>query len=59
MYKLTKAYRKFTHLYTYMHMEENEYTATCTYEYANHWVSRRYCIVVYVLTMIALANVKT
>lgn len=46
-------------IYTYMHMEENEYTATCTYEYANHWVSRRYCIVVYVLTMIALANVKT
>lgn len=58
MYKLTKAYRKFTHLYTYMHMEENEYTATCTYEYANPWVSRRYCTVVYVLTMIALANVK-
>lgn len=42
-----------------MHLEENEYTAICTYEYANPWVSRRYCTVVYVLTMIALANVKT
>lgn len=39
-----------------MHLEENEYTATCTYEYANPWVSRRYCTVVYVLTMIALVK---
>lgn len=61
MYKLIKVYRKFIYLYIiyYMYLEENEYIVICIYEYVNFWVFRRYCIVVYVLIMIVLANVKT